>query len=598
MGGMEDPFSRGSRIPESDIGARGCQSFAFSPYAPSVDATIQGELPAAATEMQKEEAEAEAAALGAKAAAESCVVQEAAQGVSAVAAASPSPSNADYVKSFPDKEGLDAAVACASAGKKAVASAAAAPEKEAAPCADAAADAQAARDGCVSCPEGTRVKLYEVDAETGNWIDRGTGHFFVVDGAVPDIPERDSVASAAAAEGSSRVQGDDGLGSRLMVQEEENELLVVDSVICGNTLYQHQKESIITWQEGRQGDYYRALSFQHPHGCFALWTYIYLLSPDACAGSMSDEEDDEEMDSEGSAVTASGRADSSSSSLGGGVSEGGLWLRDEEGERPTRVLGIPCVASLSLLAQRIDYDLQHPQRNREALQDIRNRTWLRGLFRLMRDLMQTRAEGEGEGTPQTPSLGTCISQEAAAESLQQMALIIRKMLVAWTGQLDALEVFLSDEFWIDVLHCLEHERELASQGMALPHTAFFKRVQFHEVLSPQQQQQHELFLQHVHLHYRLMYLRDVALTRYIDEASIAQLQSLLASNGHTIISLLSQVSPLPSPTLKNSFPSCSDSPLGTQGCSALPATGRLEGKASGGLGSRSTGSVFKSKTQG
>ncbi|KAL8450553.1 hypothetical protein Emed_002425 [Eimeria media] len=465
-----------------------------------------------------------------------------------------------------------------------------------------------------------RVKLYEVDGETGNWIDRGTGHFYVEDGDSPEIPERDTAAAGAAA-----------TGSKLIVQEEETDAFVVESLICSNSLYQHQKESIITWQEGRRGDRYRALSFQHSHGCFALWTYIYLLSPDCCAGSMSDEEaeEEDELDTDAAAAAAApdGSAAAAVGAAGGraaaGVGGASSWLQEPQGddpERPTRVLETPTVSSLPLLVQRVEYDLQHPQGSRQLLQDVRNRHWLRAFFALMRELMKiSRGEetGAAEADKKTPdaqaptsskpdaaaaaagdsltdapaaggaaaaagaSAGAAatgaaegVTAAAASDGLKQMAFIIRKMLVAWAGQIEALEVFLSREFWLDVLQCLEFEEDLASQGMSLPHTAFFKRVQFRQVLPlPQQHQQQELFLQHVHLHYRLTYLRDVALTRYVDEASIAQLQSLLLSNGHTIICLLSQSSPLQSPSSPQS-PSLSPS-----NAAAAAAAGSSDGDA-------------------
>ncbi|KAL8455386.1 hypothetical protein Emag_000770 [Eimeria magna] len=463
-----------------------------------------------------------------------------------------------------------------------------------------------------------RVKLYEVDGETGNWIDRGTGHYYVEDGDSPEIPERDTAAAGAAA-----------TGSRLIVQEEETDAFVVESLICSNSLYQHQKESIITWQEGRRGDRYRALSFQHSHGCFALWTYIYLLSPDCCAGSMSDEEaeEEDELDTDAAAAAAAapdGSAAAAVGAAGGRAAAGGgasSWLQEQQGddpERPTRVLETPSVSSLPLLVQRVEYDLQHPQGSRQLLQDIRNRHWLRAFFALMRELMKaSRGEEtgatEGGKTPDAQAISSSkpdaaaaaapgdsitdaaaagggaaegteagaaatggvegLTAAAASDGLKQMAFIIRKMLVAWAGQIEALEIFLSREFWLDVLQCLEFEEDLASQGMSLPHTAFFKRVQFRQVLPlPQQQQQQELFLQHVHLHYRLMYLRDVALTRYVDEASIAQLQSLLLSNGHTIICLLSQSSPLQSPSSPQS-PSLSPSNAAATAAAASSSDG-------------------------
>lgn len=372
-----------------------------------------------------------------------------------------------------------------------------------------------------------RVKLYEVDSDTGNWLDKGTGHFYVEDSIQGVLPEVESPH-----------------GSRLVVRDEVGVSVFVDSVISRNRVYQHQKESIITWQEGPQGDFYRALSFQHPHGCFACWTYIHLVAPDQCAGVMQDDELDEE-DADLERDPLDGLSDASNgtndSVFGGGTIEEALGSSDM-----TSVLEEPSLATLPILMRRMEIDLCHPQMGRHLLQDISGRVWLRSFFALMRRLVDERQ----------------------VEALKQMAFIIRKMLVAWCGQVDALEIFLSDEFWLDVLQCLEYDQDLLNQGLELRHREFFESMQTREVL----QSPNTAFVRLLHMHYRITYLKDVALTRYVDEGSIAQLQHVLSANGHDIVRLLTvtspTVSPCPSPSGRGdtqtlSPPSCPSADGGT-----------------------------------
>ncbi|KFG64103.1 component of IIS longevity pathway protein SMK-1, partial [Toxoplasma gondii RUB] len=407
----------------------------------------------------------------------------------------------------------------------------------------------------------------------GRWIDKGTGHFYVTEGrgtaAAGDGGGREDERSSLYLErglerddeaGEGQRDEDDETGmARLIVEDEENGKVYVDTAIGSNYAYQHQKDSIITWQEGRTGDVYRALSFQHPHGCFACWTYMTLKAPDRCAGGT--EEEEEEEGDEGTLGAAEeeqrecGRRQGALGRFRRSTEEGVEDERDDEEEEdeagvdslvgldgaesiPHHILETPNEDNLHMLMTRMEFDLPHPQTGELVLLDVLGRHWLYLLFAFMRK---------------------CIAAEKI-EQLKQIAFIIRKMLVFWSGHIDALEVLLSDEFWPDVLKSLEYDQDLLHQGMEMRHSEFFAhKAQFHNVI----QLEDPVFTSHVHLHYRLMYLKDVAITRYLDEAAINRLQSVLACNIQEVLRLLLRdcQSPPGCPSSPSSFSSYSSHSL-------------------------------------
>ncbi|CBZ53695.1 conserved hypothetical protein [Neospora caninum Liverpool] len=414
-----------------------------------------------------------------------------------------------------------------------------------------------------------RVKLYEVD-DTGRWIDKGTGHFYVTEGsgtAAGDGGAREEELSRLYLErdgGEGRRDEDDETGmARLIVEDEENGKVYVDTAIGNNYAYQHQKDSIITWQEGRTGDVYRALSFQHPHGCFACWSYLTLKAPDRCAGGTEEEEEEEEGDDR--PLSAAEDEERECGRRQGALgrfrrSEEGRDERDEDEDEagvdplvgldgadsiPHHILETPNEDNLHMLMTRMEFDLPHPQTGELVLLDVLGRHWLYLLFAFMRK---------------------CIAADKI-EQLKQIAFIIRKMLVFWSGHIDALEVLLSDEFWPDVLKSLEYDQDLLHQGMEMRHSEFFsQRAQFHNVV----QLEDPVFTSHVHLHYRLMYLKDVAITRYLDEAAINRLQSVLACNIQEVLRLLLRDCPSP--------PACPSSPSSFSSYSSHSLTGAPSGE--------------------
>eukprot|EP00922_Rhytidocystis_sp_ex-Travisia-forbesii_P019907 GHVS01029386.1.p1 GENE.GHVS01029386.1~~GHVS01029386.1.p1 ORF type:complete len:178 (+),score=33.96 GHVS01029386.1:24-557(+) len=106
-----------------------------------------------------------------------------------------------------------------------------------------------------------RVKVFDVDCDTGDWVDRGTGYCCIIEQE-----------------------------KRLMVSAEASEdEILVDTVILDNGEYTHQKESIITWQAGDR-DLYRALSFQNPQGCQTTWQFISACVPHLIGREEAEEE--------------------------------------------------------------------------------------------------------------------------------------------------------------------------------------------------------------------------------------------------------------------------------------------------------------------
>ncbi|CEP14003.1 hypothetical protein [Parasitella parasitica] len=88
-----------------------------------------------------------------------------------------------------------------------------------------------------------RVKLYQLNAET-NWEDKGTGF------CVYQV-------------------GEDGEPDRLVVHSEEDNSLLLSSIVEKRRLYQRQQDTLIVWTENETRDL--ALSFQDPAGCEEIW---------------------------------------------------------------------------------------------------------------------------------------------------------------------------------------------------------------------------------------------------------------------------------------------------------------------------------------
>lgn len=93
-----------------------------------------------------------------------------------------------------------------------------------------------------NAPAGWRAKLYELE-NTGTWVDRGTGYVTSVN------------------------------NNLLMVSEEQNGKILLNSKIQTDDMYERQGESLILWKEciscTSNVDY--ALSFQDSEGCADIW---------------------------------------------------------------------------------------------------------------------------------------------------------------------------------------------------------------------------------------------------------------------------------------------------------------------------------------
>ncbi|KAI8643853.1 component of IIS longevity pathway SMK-1-domain-containing protein [Parasitella parasitica] len=94
-----------------------------------------------------------------------------------------------------------------------------------------------------AAPPAHRVKLYQLNAET-NWEDKGTGF------CVYQVDK-------------------DGEPDRLIVHSEEDNSLLLSSIVEKRRLYQRQQDTLIVWTENETRDL--ALSFQDPAGCEEIW---------------------------------------------------------------------------------------------------------------------------------------------------------------------------------------------------------------------------------------------------------------------------------------------------------------------------------------
>eukprot|EP01039_Chlorochromonas_danica_P004708 gene4708-5156_t len=96
-----------------------------------------------------------------------------------------------------------------------------------------------------------RAKLYELES-TGSWLDQGTGYVtLVMNSTTLHCP------------------------ALVMVSEEEDGKVLLESKIQSDEQYEKQGESLILWkEEGYSANIDYALSFQDLEGCSAIWTAI------------------------------------------------------------------------------------------------------------------------------------------------------------------------------------------------------------------------------------------------------------------------------------------------------------------------------------
>lgn len=261
--------------------------------------------------------------------------------------------------------------------------------------------------------------------------------------------------------------------------EEQGTQLILEAPISQDDIYQRQGETIISWNDPSVG-MDLALSFQDSENCQVVWEELCAVQGRADAGSFR-----------GESPTYSGV---------------------EEGAGPNGVdLPEPDMDHLEELAKLVENCTMF---QRDAIAQAFNR---QGYVKKLLDLFSMCDDLENK------------------EGLQHMFRIFKGAIMLNDNCL--LEMLLSDEFLMEIVGCLETDPELMERQK---HREFLtKTVAYKEVVPIRD----ERVSCRIHQNFRVSYLRDVILAKYLDDHTFASLNSLVFFNNVEIVNRLQQDGP-------------------------------------------------------
>ncbi|KAJ1609623.1 hypothetical protein OIY81_2299 [Cryptosporidium canis] len=265
--------------------------------------------------------------------------------------------------------------------------------------------------------EFRRVKLYEVNPENGNWIDCGTGFL--------QLKKHDNKFSIV-------VYSDEGHSFEKEMHSQKNNIedlldsdsgciKLVNTLIDFNREYCHQKESIITWQDGANSDLYRALSFQHSESCNSIWSMITSLVPQLCVDLLDGEPTE----------------DNTNYSVF---------------DRPTSNNIDQIIDDLELDSNIINSE--------NVIVDILSKDFLDSIFALMEEF----------------------EQNSDINGLHKIFQLIRRVIVLYSNFNEVFETLLSDEYYLKFFKACEYDESLENYRIKVPHKKFLENVKFHSVV--------------------------------------------------------------------------------------------------------------------
>ncbi|SIO73563.1 Serine/threonine-protein phosphatase 4 regulatory subunit 3 [Babesia microti strain RI] len=279
-----------------------------------------------------------------------------------------------------------------------------------------------------------------------------------------------------------------GESPKLIVKSEDDpNVFIANTYIKDNTDYACQNDSIITWQDGANPELVRALSFQNPIGHHAIWNYINMVITGKRTYS------NQKQSTTDSDTTYKGDDDNIELDA-------------------FRVLPIINAYSIDRLEHEIDAALADNENSEEIYIDIIDKAWLKMLFNFMNN---------------------CIYNKKY-QIVSKIAYILRRILLNWCGNLELMQIIVSDEMFFDFLRAFEYDRELIGQGIVLNHVKFFKCARFIDIVNVPNPN----FIKCISNAYRLSYIKDVILPRHLDEFSIQRMNNVIFNNMSDILTLI------------------------------------------------------------
>ncbi|KAG9457907.1 hypothetical protein H6P81_002415 [Aristolochia fimbriata] len=275
-----------------------------------------------------------------------------------------------------------------------------------------------------------------------------------------------------------------------VIDEEDNDTLLVHR-IASDEIYRKQEDTIISW---RDPDFSTelALSFQESTGCAYIWDHICTVQRNLQFNALSNVESGPRPTTEG--LDASGASQTNDETYQNISNE----LREFPAvELSTLPLILKTVVESGLPDQMRAVDLiLHEQDFFPKLME---------LFRICEDLENI-------------------------DGLQMIFKIVKGIIMLNSPQI--FDKIFGEEFIMDVIGCLEYDPDV---HQVQNHRSFLKEhVVFKEAIPIKD----PIVLSRIHQTYRVGYIKDVILPRVLDDATVANLNSIIHGNNAVVVSLL------------------------------------------------------------
>ncbi|XP_068662034.1 uncharacterized protein [Aristolochia californica] len=275
-----------------------------------------------------------------------------------------------------------------------------------------------------------------------------------------------------------------------VIDEEDNDTLLVHR-IASDEIYRKQEDTIISW---RDPDFSTelALSFQESTGCAYIWDHICTVQRNLQFNALSNVESGPRPATE--ALEASGASQTNDETYQN--------INNELRELPAVEL-----STLPLILKTVvESGVQDQMRAVDLiLHDQDFFTKLMELFRICEDLENI-------------------------DGLHMIFKIVKGIILLNSPQI--FDKIFGEEFIMDVVACLEYDPDVRQ---VQNHRSFLKE---HVVFKEAVPIKDPIVLSRIHQTYRVGYIKDVILPRLLDDATVANLNSIIHGNNAVVVSLL------------------------------------------------------------
>lgn len=365
------------------------------------------------------------------------------------------------------------------------------------------------------------MKLYHLNEE-GKWDDKGTGH-------VACIVKDKTVENAV---------------YYLVMHSEEDDRILLESRVSDDDIYQQQGDTLIVWNDVDSGTE-MALSFAQPIGCSEIWHEIELAQQSYRGRSTNGLSMHRRGSGGASSHLISSEYDEISDEFGVDISDSplrtgnGAGSARGNGDNGSQVVALPDpeLQNLSKIEEFI-FEISPTLRKEKVSSLLLTNNYLRKLLDVF-----IRCEDVED-----------------IQSLRRFSHISRGIVSL--NEPTLFETLTSDEYFSDFIGTLEYDPELPLNSNSSHRTLFQASSRFKKLFSFADSG----LLTKIHCNFRLQFLRDVVLARFLEDSTLTTLNSLIYFSNVDIVSgvmdddkfldnmfhLINSENP-PSDELKNTF---------------------------------------------